>query len=272
MVESIVKYYYIGKVYQMKNIIILLFLLTFIFAKDLVLGVVPQQSPLKLSKKWIKITKQLSKETGINIIFKTENSIPAFQKKLYKGEYDLAYMNPYHFIIANDSQAYEAKIRADKLIRGIIVSKEKILDLEKLKDTTFLFPAPKAFAATLLTKYEFKKKFDFDIEKDAKILYVNSHDSVYKGVARGIGNYGGGIIRTYNNFKEQKDKENINIIYTTDGYPSHPIAFHPRVDKKDQEKIVKALLNMPRELLDILSIKKFIQTDTKEYEVIRKFK
>lgn len=82
---------------------------------------------------------------------------------------------------------------------------------ENLEGKKFLFPAPNAFAATLLTKYELKQKFGFDVDKHAQVLYVNSHDSVYKGVSRQVGYIGGGIIRTYNNFKSSDDKEKINI-------------------------------------------------------------
>lgn len=256
----------------MKIALIILLLFNLTFSKEITFGVVPQQSPLKLAKKWIKITKYLSKETGLNIVFKTENSIPAFEKKLYSGDYDFSYMNPYHFIKANEAQNYIAKIRANKNIKGILVSKEKEFDIKKLKNSTFLFPAPKAFAATLLTKYELKEKFNFDIEKNAKYLYVNSHDSVYKGVARDIGQYGGGIIRTYNNFKDLTDKEKIYIVYTTETYPSHPIAFNPKISKDIQEKITTAFLQMPKELLDILSIKKFIKTNNDEYSIIKRFK
>lgn len=256
----------------MRVIIVFLFLFSLIPAKELTFGIVPQQSPLKISKKWLQITKYLSKETNLTVVFKTENSIPAFEKKLYNGEYDFAYMNPYHFVLANNSQKYDAKIRADKLIKGIIISKEEKLDINKLKNSTFLFPAPKAFAATMLTKFELKEKYNFDIEKDAKFLYVNSHDSVYKGISRDIGQFGGGIVRTYNNFKEKEDKEKLNIVYTTKGYPSHPIAFHPRITQEEKKKLIKAFLNMPKELLNILSIKKFIQTQTEEYSVIKRFK
>jgi len=255
----------------MKKILLVLLLTSSIFANELVLGVVPQQSPLKLAKKWIKITDYLSKKTGQKIVFKTENSIPAFQKKLYAGKYDLGYMNPYHFVVANKSQNYEAKIRANKLIKGIIVSKEDNFDPKNFAGKTFLFPAPKAFAATLVTKYEIKQKFGFDVDKDAKVMYVNSHDSVYKGVSRDIGDFGGGIVRTYNNFEKNKDKSNIKIVYTTSGYPSHPIAFHPRVSKEIADKITQAFLDMPDDLKKLLSIKKFIKTDTQEYDVIKTF-
>ena len=52
---------------------------------DIVMGVVPQQSPLKLLKAWSPITKYLSEQTGENIIFKTESSITKFEKVLYSG-------------------------------------------------------------------------------------------------------------------------------------------------------------------------------------------
>jgi len=254
----------------MKKIILMFSLAVSLLANDIVFGVVPQESPLKLSQNWLKITTYLSKVTGENVIFKTENSIPLFEKKLYAGEYDIAYMNPYHFVIANKTKSYVAIARANNLINGIIVSKEKELNKDNLKGKTFLFPAPNAFAATLLIKFEFKKKLGFNIDKEANVLYVNSHDSVYKGVARDIGHFGSGINRTYNNFKDE-DKQQLNVVYKTDSYPSHPIAYNPKVSKKTALKFQKAFLNMPKELKKLLSIEEFIVTNTSEYDVIKQF-
>jgi len=255
----------------LKKLFYILLFFSLGFSQELTLGVVPQQSPLKLFKKWSNVTEYLYNETGIKIVFKTEKSIPKFESVLYEGGYDLAYMNPYHFTIANQKNDYQAFIRAKKNIVGILLAKEKNIEFtkENLRGKTFLFPAPNAFAATLLTKYELKQKFNFDIDKEAKVLYVNSHDSVYKGIARDIGYLGGGIIRTYNNFNAKQDKENIHIVYKTSDYPSHPIAAHPRVSKEIIEKLQKAFLKMPQNLKKSLSIKEFKTTDNSEYEVIK---
>ena len=254
-----------------KKVSLILLASTYALATQITLGVVPQQSPLKLAKKWSSITKYLQEETGIEVIFKTEKSIPKFENQLYKGEYDISYMNPYHFIVANQTQNYQAFVRAKKNIVGILLSKEKNVDFTKqnLANKTFLFPAPNAFAATLLPKFEFKKRYGFDIDKQARVLYVNSHDSVYKGISREIGYLGGGIIRTYNNFIDKNDKDSISIVYKTQPYPSHPIAYHPRLNKDDVLKIQKAFLNMPLELSKILSIKKFKAIQNSEYDVIK---
>lgn len=258
----------------MKKIIFILVFISSLFSTELTLGVVPQQSPLKLAKKWSKVTEYLEKETGIKIVFKTEKSIPTFEKKLYNGEYDIAYMNPYHFVVANQKQNYDAFTRANKNIVGILLAKDKDTQLtkENLIGKTFLFPAPNAFAATLLTKFELKEKLNLDIDKEAKVLYVNSHDSVYKGISRGVGYIGGGIERTFNNFSDKNDKDKINIIYETKKYPSHPIAAHPRVNKKIVEKIQKAFLDIPEEIKKTLSINKFVETNSKEFDIIKSIK
>lgn len=142
----------------MRKLFLILCASTLMFSQTITLGVVPQQSPLKLAKKWSKVTNYLKEKTGYEIVFKTEKSIPTFEEQLYSGTYDLAYMNPYHFVVANHKQNYEAFTRANKNIVGILLAKEKSIPFTKdnLKGKTFLFPAPNAFAATLLTKFELK--------------------------------------------------------------------------------------------------------------------
>lgn len=240
-------------------------------AQEIILGVVPQQSPLVLTKKWEPVVKYLSERLNVKVVFKTEMSIPKFQEELYAGKYDIAYMNPYHYVVANKKQAYQAIIRSDKLIQGIVVSHSDNNGFSKraFKDKTFLFPAPKAFAATLLVKYELKKLYGFDIDKHAKVLYVNSHDSVYKGVSRGFGDFGGGINRTFLNLDDKKTKENISIVYRTQKYPSHPIAINKKITLKQKMEIENALLSLPSEFLGNLNFHKLIRTNDNEYSIIR---
>ncbi len=242
-------------------------------ADKLILGVVPQQSPLKMFKAWKPITKYLSEKTGHEVVFKTEKSIAEFENVLYGGGYDLAYVNPYHFIIANRKQNYQAAVRAKKMIRGILVAKGEGADFDKMiksKTTRYLFPSPNAFAATLLTKFELLSKYGVDINQQDTYQYVNSHDSVYSGIARNTGELGGGIQRTYNNFSKEKDKKNLNVIYTTDAYPSHPIAYKPTLPKETQQKLTDAFITIPDKLINALKIKEMILSSNEEFEPIRK--
>lgn len=253
----------------MLRIFTLLFLfVSFSFSKTLVFGVVPQQSPSKMYSTWNPIVKYLSKETNLDIIFKTEKSIPEFEKKLYSGAYDIAYSNPYHFTLANKLVSHDAILRFDKMIVGILVAKKDSLikSIDDVVNKEFLFPAPKAFAATILTKYDILNKKDFDIVKSEKLKYVNSHDSVYLGVLRDIGDVGGGIVRTFNKFK---NKNELKIIYKTDKYPSHPISLSSKISEEDKNKIKNALLSMPKELSKKVNPKTLKETSSSEYDVVK---
>ena len=241
-------------------------------AEQYTFGVVPQQSPMKLFKTWKPIVDYLSKETGHKVIFKTEKSIAKFESVLYAGGYDIAYMNPYHYVIAQRRQGFQAKVRAKKMIRGILVARKgqgEFSDLINDPKVRYSFPSPNAFAATLLTKFELLDKYDVNVEQQKQFQYVNSHDSVYSGIARGVGQVGGGIQRTFNNFNKSNDKNKLEVIYTTSAYPSHPIAFKPDINTELQEKLAQALLKVPKHLIDALSIKNIITTNDKEYDVIR---
>lgn len=257
----------------MKIFIILLtnFFSFSLIAQDIVFGVVPQQSPSVLIEKWTPVMNYLSKKTGLNIILNIEKSIPEFESNLEKGVYDIAYMSPAYYITAHAKQGYKAKFRDTKMVVGILVSTKNIeMNSKNLSKMKYLFPTPMAFAATLLTKYEIKEKYGVDISKNCNVLYVNSHDSVYKGIARNIGDIGGGIERTFSNIPDKETKNKLKIIYHTNSYPSHPIAFHPRINKKQTKLLESAILSIPIAMLKDLSMKKIIQINDKEYNIIRK--
>ena len=258
----------------MKNILLSFFICQLISSSlyaALTFGVVPQQSPLILIKSWTPVIQYLEKETGQKIDLKIESSISKFEEVLYSGGYDIAYMNPYHYIVANEKKGYKAKIRADENLVGILVVNKNsmINNIEEVKGKKILFASPNAFAATLLTKYELSKKYNINIEKNEQFTYVNSHDSVYKGIARGIGDVGGGIERTFDALEDIKAKEALRILYRTQAYPSHPVAFNKSISEDLQKKFTNAFLNIPKDLLENLSMKNIIKTDDKEYDIVR---
>jgi len=257
--------------YHLLSLFISAFSFSTLFAATFTFGVVPQQSPFKLVKVWQPVADYLEHATGDKFILKVEHSITKFEQKLYNGEYDIAYMNPYHYIVANKKNGYIAKIRNNKNLVGILVAKKNniVLDISMVKNSQFLFPAPYAFAATLLIKYELLKQFGINIDTNNKLKYVNSHDSVYKGIARGIGDVGGGIERTFNNLYDKKSKEALVILYKTKSYPSHVIAFKKDIPEKKIDKISKAILKIPDEILSTLSMQKLIRTDDSSYDIVR---
>lgn len=204
-------------------------------------GIVPQQSAMKLAERWLPIFKYLENETGYKFVFKTQPTIPEFEQKVFDKEYDFAYMNPYHYTVFHETSGYEAILKqGEKKIKGIIVTHidSPIESLQDLEGKTLAFPAPAAFAATVIPQSEAKQS-GINIQSQ----YVSSHESVYKNVAYGNFPAGGGIERTLQN-TPQHIRSKLKIIWRTKGYTPHAIAYSPKVPKQVAEKVQAAFMKM----------------------------
>lgn len=192
----------------------------------LVFGIVPQQAASTLARLWSPVFEQLSQNANFQLRFATARDIPTFEKRLALGEYDVAYMNPYHYTVFHDSVGYQALVKQkDKKIKGIIVVRKDspIQSLAELDDKKVAFPAPAAFAASVLPRANLKLE---GIE--AEIKYVGSHDSVYLAVAQNLVDAGGGVKRTFNTM-DKSTSDQLRVLWVTPGYTPHAIAIHPRV-------------------------------------------
>lgn len=93
-------------------LLVLISFQSFADQKEIVFGVVPQQSASKLAKQWGPLLEAWSDVTGIKFRFATARDIPTFEERLAAGEYDMAYMNPYHFTLVNHAAGYTALAHA----------------------------------------------------------------------------------------------------------------------------------------------------------------
>ncbi len=184
-------------------------------------GVVPQQSASRLAKMWGPLLQRLSEDLGVPIRFETANDIPTFEACLSVGAYDFAYMNPVHYTIFSEVSGYRALARqTDKKLHGLIVVRTDsgIETLEDLAGVEVAFPSPGAFGASVVPRAEIQAQ---GISITPK--YVKSHDSVYRAVAAGLLPAGGGVLRTFNAV-DPAIRDQLRVIYRTDGYTPHALA------------------------------------------------
>ncbi len=239
--------------------------------QKLTFGIVPQQSAKKLAKLWTPILERLSQETGYKIEFRTAKDIPTFEKRLAKGEYDLSYMNPYHYTVFHDRSGYEAIAKAkDKKIKGIIVvhKDNKVSSLKELDGKKLAFPSPAAFAASILTRSELKSAGATIVP-----VYVSTHDSVYRNVASKRMVAGGGVMRTFKSVAPDV-RDELKILWTTKGYTPHAIAVSPKVSEDVSGKVAKALLDLMKDdagraMLQALKIKGFETAENADWDDVR---
>ena len=240
--------------------------------ETLTFGIVPQQSASKLARLWGPILQHISDRTGVTLQFATAPDIPSFEKRLSSGVYDLAYMNPYHYTVFRKSPGYLPLAKArDNRIKGIIVVRKDsgLRDLTELNDNTLAFPSPTAFAASILTRSHLSR-----LGVNYTPRYVSSHDSVYRAVAKGIFPAGGGVVPTFNNLAPDV-REELKILWTTEGYTPHAVTVHQRLKKSTAEKIKQALIALEqspdgKRLLRGIRIKGFESAADQDWDDIRK--
>jgi phosphonate transport system substrate-binding protein len=207
-------------------------------ARNFTFGVVPQQSASELAKAWIPLFNVLSERAGFGLRFATAPSIPIFERRLAAGEYDFAYMNPYHYTVFSQKPGYRAFAREKgRRLRGmVVVRKDSALrELADLARREIAFPAPASFAATVLVRAELER-----LGIAVTPRFVGSHESVYLNVVRGVFPAGGGIPRTLQAM-EPAVRDELRLLWSTKDYTPHALAAHPRVPADAVARLLDAM-------------------------------
>jgi len=207
-------------------------------------GVVPQFSTQRILTIWQPILLELEKRTGFKFQLTGSPTIPAFEKQFMSAQFDFAYMNPYHVILASEANQYEPMLRdvGNSLFGILVVKKDSdIKDASNLDGQSVAFPAPNALGASLIPRADLDKKFHVTV----KPHYVQSHSSVYLNVAIGRVSAGGGVQKTFDR-QDNVIKEKLRIIYKTKKFAPHPIVVRNGIPKQHAEKIKQAFLDMSK--------------------------
>jgi phosphonate transport system substrate-binding protein len=243
--------------------------------KTYTVGVVPQFDTFKLNKIWKPILKELSKETGIKFILKGSPSIPAFEKEFNSGNFDFAYMNPYHLLLAHKNQGYIPLINdKGRTLHGILVVRQdsSINSVKDLNEKTVAFPAPNALGASLMIRAAFEDQFQIKVIPK----YVKTHSSVYMNVVLDETNAGGGVQKTLSQ-QPQEIKKGLKVLYRTKEVSPHPFTAHPRVPTTVRKKVANAFMAIDtrtkgKTLLKKVPFKKVGPSTLKDYDSLKPLK
>jgi phosphonate transport system substrate-binding protein len=117
-------------------------------------------------------------------------------------------------------------VRADSPIR----------DIRELDGQELAFPAPNAFAASLLLRAHLAEQ-----GIRPRPQYLTSHANIYRAVVMGAVVAGGGVNNTFQR-EEPALRGRLRVLYETPGYAPHPLLAHARVPAKVRESLLAQLL------------------------------
>jgi len=240
-------------------------------ARVLTFGIVPQESASRLADQWTPLMRYLSDRMGVSVRFMTAPDIPTFEQRVLEGHYDIAYMNPYHYVEFSQTPGYRAIVReGDKRIRGLVVVPETMAaeSLEDLEGKTIAFPAPAAFAATILVRAELER-----LSINYQPRFVGSHESVYLNVSKGFAAAGGGIERTFNSALKE-GLSGVRVLWRSEGFTPHAFAAHPNLDDRRKEAFRNLLIGLAdseegRALLARANLGRLIRAEDSDWNDIR---
>lgn len=203
--------------------------------------IVPQLTVTQTYTLWAPLLEQLGIQSKQCFELVVPATIPLFEKDVLSGKPDFAFVNPYHAVMAFNARKYTPLIADGKnKLSGIIVIRadSKISNLKGLNNSTIAFPAPNAFAASLLVRSL--------LTQDGiayTTSYVKTHQNVYRSVITGDALAGGGVNNTFNREPEEI-KSQLKILYETPSFMPHPFVANPRIPLSEQNAVKNAFISM----------------------------
>ncbi|WP_425098549.1 phosphate/phosphite/phosphonate ABC transporter substrate-binding protein [Tropicibacter sp. S64] len=236
-------------------------------------GIVPQFEARQLAETWKPILEELHTRTGHRFEMVGSPRIPEFEAAFVQGDFDFAYMNPYHALVAGDRQGYRAIVRdgGRQLYGVLVVARDSpFRSVADLEGRTIAFPAPNALGAALLMRADLDR--NFGLHYSAR--YVATHSSAYYNVLLGQADAAGGVMATLNS-QDDLVRHGLRILYETTRLPPHPISVHPRVPKEVADAVQQAFIDMAQTesgaaMLAQVPIKRPVMATQDDYEGLRK--
>lgn len=209
-------------------------------AAPLKVYIVPQLTATQTYTKWAPLLYQVGQKTKQCFELMVPTSIPQFEADLNDGLPDFAFMNPYHAVMQWRKSQYVPLVASSEPIYGVLsVSRgSKIQKIQDLNGSKIAFPAPNAFAASLLIRATLSQE---GVQYDT--VYLKTHSNVYRAIIRGDVAAGGGIHSTF--VAEPAElKAELSVLMETKRYTAHPFSANARIPVKLQHQIQVALLEI----------------------------
>jgi phosphonate transport system substrate-binding protein len=129
--------------------------------------------------------------------------------------------------MARGWQGFTPLVRDRALLEGLVLVQQgsPIRQLRDLQGASLAFPAPNAFAASLLIRALLARD-------GIRItpLYVGTHTNGYRSVALGSSQAGGGVNQTLSQERPEVHHQ-LRILWRTPGFPAHPFSAAGRVPR-----------------------------------------
>lgn len=251
----------------------------------------PSVDAKRISNNAKALTDFLEKETGYYFVTAVPSSFIAVVEAFGTGKADIAGINTFSYLMANEKYGAEARLRIVRdnneiSYKGQIIARTDsgIDSLADLEGKSFAYVDPSSTSGFILPKAIFDKK---DIRL-SETVFAQKHDNVVimvyqKQVDAGATYYAPPDPKTHEildarmRVKQQYPdiEEKVKIIGFTEDIPNDPWVFRKDMDEEMKNNIINALLKYvstedgQKSLYEIYDIVSLIPTKDSDYDVLR---
>lgn len=216
----------------------------------------------------------------LNIQLVTSASYNEFEIRMRDHLFDLVFANP-NQALEGIKAGYTilAKSGDDEKYRGIIVVRKGsgIQTLADLKGKKICFPAPTAFASTMMNLY-YLQTHGLDVNHDIVRNYCHVAESVFTNVYVGNCSAGGVWLLPWEKFRKTNPAiaELLEVKWQTPALVNCAWLARNDMKKATREKLLELFLGLPqtetgRKILEKLSVSKYEPADEATYKPVADF-
>lgn len=221
------------------------------------LAILPSAPPVTMNKLWAPFVELLSRNTGLELRLKHYERMAEFERDLWSGGPDLAFSSPIQVVVAHLSSGYVPLVRAQKAIGvGLFVRRDSaVRRLEDLKGKKISFVGNKNLCSVAMQHLLARHGLKLDFEKE----FAGSSRNVIINVLLRKTDAGAIFLPDLDREPDETRAELREVVQTAP-IASHPLSAHPRVPRRVQEEVTRAVLAMggapdAAELLGTLRLK-----------------
>jgi len=238
-----------------------------------VLGVFPHLPPRDLEKVFAPMAADLGKAIGTNIELRTSTTFDRFAALLNKGEFDIAFVQPFDYVSVADKLGYLPLATRTEKLSAIVVTRadSKLKSLADLKNKKVALP-PKTAAVSHLFRGHLRAN-GLRPDKDVELVHFRSHVSCMQQVL--IGDVVAcATAAPARRFFQAKMNIELKVIASSREIPHTLFIVHPRVPKAVREMLRERIVNWGntregQELLGRGKLTPFVEIKDADYNVVR---
>jgi phosphonate transport system substrate-binding protein len=205
------------------------------------LATIPAAPPVAMNALWTPFVERLSASTGYQFRLRHYERMAEFERDIWGGGPDFIFSSPIQIVVAHMTKGYVPLVRARKLVAiGLFVRDDSpVRNVQDLSGKKISFVGNKNLCSVAMQHMLAKhgEKLNFDKE------YAGSTRNVLINVLMGKVDAGAVFLPEMDRETDETRRQLREVIASPDMAP-HPLSANPRVPRKVQEAVTKAVLDM----------------------------